>query len=68
VTLCLICDSGDLAFVQADGLAVSNTEALRVGLRRLLGDECLLEKADLTRPKTKERRNYGRAAPEADIP
>ncbi len=66
VTLCLICDSGDIAFVQAAGLAVSNTAALRVGLRRLLGDECLLEKADLTRPKTKERRPFGRAAAEAE--
>ena len=67
VTLCLICDSGDIAFVQADGLSVCNTESLRAGLRRLLGDECLLEKADLTRPKTKERRVYGRPAPEPEM-
>jgi DNA polymerase III subunit alpha len=56
VTLCLLCNSGDVAFVQADGLAVRNSAPFRVGLRRLLGDECLLEKADLTRPKPRERR------------
>jgi DNA polymerase-3 subunit alpha len=68
VTLCLICDSGDIAFVQAAGLTVSNTAALRAGLRRLLGDECLLEKANLTRPKSKERRTYPRAATEPEAP
>lgn len=65
--LCLICDSGDIAFVQSDQLAVANTEAFRTGLRRLLGDEVLLQKADLSRPKPKERRAYVRAAPEADV-
>jgi len=66
VILCLICDGGDVAFVQADHLSVTNTESFRTGLRRILGEETLLQKADLTRPKGKERRNFVRAAPEAE--
>jgi len=64
VTLCLICDRGDIAFVQADGLTVTNSEPWRSGVRRLLGEECLVAKADLTRPKPRERRGGPWPAPE----
>jgi DNA polymerase-3 subunit alpha len=67
VTLCLVCGGGEIAFVQADGLAVTNSEPWRHGVRRLLGDECLVPKADLTRPKARERRAYARAAPENGV-
>ncbi len=64
VTLCLICRGGDVAFIQADGLAVTCSESLRTGIQRLLGDGCLEFRGDRARPKPRERRPFQRPASE----
>ena len=47
--LCLICATGEIAFVHAEKLAVRNTSAFRQAVKDIFGEECLLEKADKTR-------------------
>ena len=66
VIFCLICEGGEIAFVQADDLTIANSEAFRQGLRRLAGDGVLLQKANLARPKARERRVFNRPPVEVE--
>ncbi len=54
--LTVICDSGDIAFVEPNSLKIKNTQSFRNAVKDLFGSEALLEKADKTRPV----RNNGR--------
>ncbi|MBN2449726.1 MAG: DNA polymerase III subunit alpha, partial [Lentisphaeria bacterium] len=58
LVLCLICRSGEIVFVQADGLRVANTAEFRAGLHRLFGPDCLLQKAGTERPQPRDRRRF----------
>lgn len=69
VILCLICASGEIAFVQPNNMAVQNSTAFRQAIRGLLGNESLVEKADKTRENGngKRQRYQGRrSAPRPD--
>jgi DNA polymerase-3 subunit alpha len=46
VVLCAVCASGEMAFVKVPELTVANTDSLRHQVRQLLGEECLVQKAD----------------------
>jgi len=56
--LCLICSSGEMAFVQPGKLRIRNTAEFRQSIREMFGEECLLEKADRTRPPSNQRGRF----------
>jgi len=60
VILSLLCTCGDVAFVQPSELGIRNCAEFRTGLVQIVGEECLLQKADTTRPQPKESRRFGR--------
>jgi len=58
VLLCLILESGDVAFVQPDGgIRVRNTPEFRSDLAKVLGTKALLQKGDRKRPEGRRRRS-----------
>ena len=60
VIFSLMCNSGDVVFVQPSNLGIRNTPEFREGLLRIVGEECLLQKADTTRPQVSDRRRFSR--------
>ena len=54
--MCLICENGDIAFVESHDLAVCNSNLFRQTVTDVLGPEGLLQKPNRTRPARKQRR------------
>ena len=49
LVLCLICATGEIAFVQPQKSGIRNTTDFRKAVKDIFGEQCLLEKADKTR-------------------
>jgi len=49
LVLCLVCATGEIAFVQAEKITVRNSAGFRQAVKDVFGEECLVEKADKTR-------------------
>lgn len=56
LVLCVMCATGELAFIQPQGMKVDNCPAFRQAVADLLGEECLVDKVDKTRKNGKPRR------------
>lgn len=56
VVLCLICATGNIAFVEPDSLRVANSPLLRQTLQDLFGEESVVQKANRDRPEVQRRR------------
>lgn len=56
VVLCVICSTGNIAFVEPESLRVSNSPRLRQTLEDLFGEEAVVQKANRERPEVKRRR------------
>ncbi|OPZ27968.1 MAG: DNA polymerase III subunit alpha [Lentisphaerae bacterium ADurb.BinA184] len=60
LVLCITCATGEIAFVRAAGVKVSNTAAFRQEVTGIFGEECLWQKArkrlDIQPPRPRGRR------------
>ncbi|MBT3375752.1 MAG: DNA polymerase III subunit alpha [Lentisphaerae bacterium] len=58
LVLCAMCATGELAFIQPQGMSVDNSQTFRQAVADLLGEECIVDKVDKTRKNGKPRRNW----------
>ena len=61
LVFCLICATGEIAFVQPESITVCNSLSFREAVRDIVGDECLREKPNRARPEVKARRGRQRS-------